>query len=174
MRARRRHSVAGEYRIEDLDDSVRPCDEGQAAIQLHPGGFERGQPQRLGELERAVTEKRVGNVLALRELQLFGGRLRAHADNRSAMGSEIAYVIPKGATLRSASASARYLIPTLRQRHPGPAGAGVDIDDEEAESRFGEIKLATESGRQHQTRDLAAKGRTGEAPDVVRTPAFRS
>jgi len=156
--------------MEDLDDALCASDEGEPLVQAHPGYFEGRQAQRSGELERAVAEQGIGNVLALCELELLGGRLCAHADDGSVVSGEVADVIAEGAALWGASTRTGYLIPTLGQRLPGPARARVDIDNKQPAGGFAEIDLSAERGRQAQARDIETGDRRRRRGGLADSP----
>ena len=62
-------------------DALCASDEREPPVQAHPGHFEGRQAQRSGELERAVAEQRIRDVLTLSELRLLAGRLCAEAEH---------------------------------------------------------------------------------------------
>jgi hypothetical protein len=92
-------------------------------------------------------------VLAVGELELFGGALGADADHRGLKTVEFRKGVTVRAALRGAAAGPRNVVPAEWQRLSGATGARVEVRDQAAGCELGEIADGTVGRGQGQRRD---------------------
>lgn len=159
-------AVRRKDRIEDMLHHALAADEREPFQEFHPIGDEGRQPQGARESEGFITEQRKRQMEPAMHLLLPRRGLGAEPADIRTERCQLCVMIAEAATLRSAAARPRDLIPARRQRDSGPSGHRIGIDDGQARLR-GKIQPFSGGGEQREIRQTGA-GQMGTRAVILR------
>ena len=101
--------------------------------------LERRKSERIAKPKLGIRDDRKRHVLALRELDLRGERLRRQSRDLSAQVVQLACVVAERARLRGTPARAGDRVPAVGGRSSRRAGSRIDVEDCELSAELGEV-----------------------------------
>src|SRR4249919_3141725 len=118
-----------EDRIEDLAHATGLEHEGDALVEREAAELECRKSEGVAKPKLGIRDDRERHVLALRELDLRGERLRRQSRDLSAQVAQLACVVAERARLRGTPARPGDRVPAVGGRSSRRAGSRIDVED---------------------------------------------